>query len=213
MITMCAPQAPTVVPPAVSKLRERLQQQSRERAVLERALQRIGERTGQQSQTIRIDHPLAAPPGSPAPSRLAGDGDGKAVATGSSPYWPRAQFDKPATLKPTPGLACYAMKERCEKIVGVWVVGLSDEELVGFLRTIAQQQIDENNFVPIFFTDSTAFNIFREHGFVFEYLPGEELRTRGAVAWDQYVQTRLAHAVAMWGITHMTGGPNGGPPV
>jgi hypothetical protein len=203
MIELCATPTPAVVPPAVRKLRERLQKEARERAVLERALQRLGAHAGLGAETVTVDHDLGAPPGLCRPSRLEGDGSGEPEPPPPG-FWPRARPQRPAALRPTPGLACYAMKERCEKIVGIWTIGLDQPGLAVALRRVAGQQLDENDFVPIFFTDLACFELFREHGFVFEYLPPADRRTRGHLAWDDYVQERLAQAVRMWGITHLT---------
>jgi hypothetical protein len=203
MIELCVTPTPAVVPPAVRKLRERLQKEARERAVLERALQRLGAHAGLGAETVTVDHALGAPPGQSRPSRLKGDGSGQPEPPPPG-FWPRAQPHRPTALRPTPGLTCYAMKERCEKIVGIWTIGLDRAGLAMALRRVAGQQLDENDFVPIFFTDLACFELFREHGFVFEYLPPAHQRTRGHLAWDDYVQERLAQAVQMWGITHLT---------
>jgi hypothetical protein len=203
MIELCTTPIPAVVPPAVRKLRERLQKEARERAVLERALQRLGAHAGLTAETVTVDFNLGAPPGLTQSSRLEGDGNGQPEPALSG-FWPRAQPPRPTALRPTPGLACYAMKERCEKIVGIWTLGLDQLGLALALRRVAEQQLDENDFVPIFFTDIACFELFREHGFVFEYLPPANQRTRGHLAWDAYVQERLAQAVRMWGITHLT---------
>ena len=203
MIELCATPTPAVVPPAVRKLRERLQKEARERAVLERALQRLGVHAGLTAETVTADFDLGAPPGVTRPFRLDGDGSGEPEPPLPG-FWPRAGSPRPAALRPTPGLACYAMKERCEKIVGIWTLGLDRAGLALALRRVAEQQLDENDFVPIFFTDLACFELFREHGFVFEYLMQAEQRTRGHLSWDTYVQERLAQAVQMWGITHLT---------
>jgi hypothetical protein len=203
MIELCTTPSPAVVPAAVRKLRERLQKEARERAVLERALQRLGAHAGLTADTITVDFDLGAPPGLTRSSRLDGEGTGQPEPALSS-FWPRAQPPRPAALRPTPGLACYAMKERCDKIVGIWTLGLDQAGLALALRRVAEQQLEENDFLPIFFTDLACFELFREHGFVFEYLPPANRRTRGHLAWDAYVQQRLAQAVQMWGITHLT---------
>lgn len=203
MIELCTTPIPATVPPAVRKLRERLQKEARERAVLEKALQRLGAHAGLSAATVTVDHDLAAPPGAASPTRLEGDGTGLPEPAPGG-FWPRACPSRPAALRPTPGLACYAMKDRCEKIVGIWTIGLDEGGLAVALRRVAEQQLDDNDFTPIFFTDLVCFEHFREHGFVFEYLPPVERRTRGHLGWNAYVRERLAHAVQMWGITHLT---------
>ncbi len=203
MIQLCATPTPAAVPPAVRKLRERLQKEARERAVLERTLQRLGAHSGLGSETVSVEHALAVPLGATPPTRLDGEGRGEPPLDLAG-FWPRAQPLRPPSLQPTPGLACYAMKERCERIVGIWTIGLDESGLAVALGRVAEQQLDEHDFVPIFFTDLACFALFRAHGFVFEYLPPAERRTRGHLAWDAYVQKRVAHAVQMWGITHLT---------
>lgn len=191
------------VPAGIAKLRERLQQEARERAVLESALRRLVERAGLTSDTTVIDHDLAAPDGQAQPRREVDDDAPRAPAAVFGAFWSRRAAASLPALVPTPGRACYAARNRATKVVGIVAVGRNRDQLAELLATVARKQVDRPDFTPIFFTDSTAFDLFREHGFVFEYLPAEELRTRGAAAWEEYAAVRLSHARATWGITGM----------
>jgi hypothetical protein len=78
----------------------------------------------------------------------------------------------------------YALHGRVDKVVGVSVCGLLRPVLAGIVDSIAAQQARSRDFVPVFLTDSTDFDLFRRHGFVFEYLPNCGARCSSASgAW------------------------------
>ena len=70
---------------------------------------------------------------------------------------------------------------------------------------LRQQQSVSGNFVPIFLTDCTCFDIFRRYGFVFEYFPSPEKRMtyNGTMDWGRYAEKRLGLLIRKWGIAKM----------
>jgi hypothetical protein len=194
-------QAPRpAVPTGVQKLREQLQREFRERQTLEERFRSLAEAAGIRSEAIVLDDAI-----SPANGALAAALEPMAEAGTVAPvdpgaFWPRRRSVEPSMLHPTPGRACLSIKESGRPVTGIVVLGFSREALEVIVRNIASKQVAEMSFIPVFFTDSLEFEIFREYGFVFEYLPPPNCRTGGAAPWASYAMARLEHAKAMWGI-------------
>jgi hypothetical protein len=116
-------------------------------------------------------------------------------------WWPRRKA-RARPLVPNAGWQNYTLHKRAPKVVGVSVCGLPHVLLEATLATIAAQQSKLRDFIPLFLTDSTDFEAFRRHGFVWEYLPGpaERQRCAGARRWPEYAALRRALLVRKWGL-------------
>jgi hypothetical protein len=194
-------QAPRpTVPGGVQKLREQLQKEFRERQTLEERFRSLAEAAGIRSETVVLDDAIPPAPGVPAPRREPMVEAAAGAPAEPGPFWPRRRLADPPVLHPTPGRACLAIKESGVPVTGIVALGFSREALETIVRNIATKQVTEMSFIPVFFTDSLEFEIFREHGFLFEYLPAPERRTGGSASWASYARARLEHAKAMWGI-------------
>jgi hypothetical protein len=87
-------------------------------------------------------------------------------------------------------------------VIGVSICGLPEAIVGQIVRSVAEQQERLQDFVPIFLTDSTDFQVFRRHGFVFEYFPNEKQRAAygGSVSWSEYGRQRRELLERKWGI-------------
>lgn len=189
----------------VGQLRERVENQARHIETLERCLNTALVKAGLESETVVLRDKLPPLPGPAVPAtprqllppRVAD------VATDPS-WWPTASR-APTPLPPEPGWACYNLSDRVGKVLGISLLGMSDDHVVATVELIAAQQRKSRDFLPVFLTSSSAFHVFRAHGFVFEYLPPQ--RQRDLVEpigdWQDYLAERLAFIARKWGMTRV----------
>ena len=115
--------------------------------------------------------------------------------------WPR---ERPASkvLRPTPGLANLTMTDSELPVIGVSVCGFEPAQLDQIVTMIAEKQLADQNFVPVFLTDSLHPEIFRKHRYAFEYLPmtARDRKLPGTAAWSSYASARLAMIKQKYGI-------------
>ena len=119
-------------------------------------------------------------------------------------WWPRADnAERP--LAPTAGWRNYTLQMRNPKVIGVSVCGMSRAVLDATVSAIADQQDRLRDFIPVFLTDSTDFDIFRRHGFVWEYFPGpvERARYGGTMDWAAYAAGRRRLLMRKWGLSRV----------
>jgi hypothetical protein len=79
---------------------------------------------------------------------------------------------------------------------------------------VERTQRTQRNFVPLFLTDTMQFDVFRRHGYVFEYIPAPEMWTRiaGAEQWESRIIRRLGEIKQKWGLMNIVQiGPTGLP--
>jgi hypothetical protein len=116
-------------------------------------------------------------------------------------WWPTLGRPK-RPLVPNAGWRNATLQARAEKVIGVSVCGLGRSELEQAVALVAAQQAAQRDFIPVFLTDSTDFDVFREHGYVFEYLPahGERAACADVKAWDDYAAERRALIEKKWGL-------------
>ena len=148
------------------------------------------------------------------------EGDVSSVTVGFVGDWPKRQaieqhFDygrldvaaaespeSQMVLRPYPGHACLSLYDEDPITTGFSAIGLRGDKLAAFVDYIAEKQRLQRNFVPVFLTDCTEFQVFRRHGFVFEYIPSASDRqlARGTYSWDRRIAERMAFFKRKWGL-------------
>src|SRR5262245_57110356 len=112
-------------------------------------------------------------------------------------HWPIKPM--PArSLEPSPGGACFHLKDAGAKVIAFAVLGLSGAELENEVARIAQEQARQGNFIPVFLTDSPETESFRSRGYVFEYFPRG--RGSGEAQNLEALQPRLELIESKWGV-------------
>jgi len=182
------------------RLRERVEYQHRRNAATERRLRDAMAKAGLAAETVealppapRARTPSQPPrPRAPMPDRA---------------FWPSRMQERKA-LVPTPGLANYSLKGEPLKVIGVSVCGFGRADLEKVVDMVSRQQEKNRDFAPVFLTDSTEFDVFRRHGFVFEYMPPPAQQPEGTEAWDSYAEGRLQLIKRKWNLAQIiTFGP------
>jgi hypothetical protein len=115
--------------------------------------------------------------------------------------WPRAR-KAGKTMRPTPGLANLTMTDSRLPVVGVSVCGFEPVQLDQIVSMIAEKQLADQDFVPVFLTDSLHAEIFRKHRYAFEYFPMsmKDRKLQGTKPWEQYADARLDFIKQKYGI-------------
>ena len=177
----------------VRGLRERIESQNCHIATLERQLRTLLGTTGLGPVSVQA-HAAAV-----APRRWRATPAARLPAPDPA-FWPTpAEDGRP--LVPAPGLRAYALKGAPLKVIGISVCGFSREEIEPLVEFVEQHQSQDRSFVPVFLTDSTAANIFRRRGFVFEYLPPpNRVRLHGSKSWADYAAERRRLLARKWGM-------------
>jgi len=85
------------------------------------------------------------------------------------------------------------------RIIGVLLFGLEKYEIEHVLPSVIKDCLSRQ-VKPLCLTDIDAFELFREHDVIFEYMPSEEDRDRFDMSlnWALYVQRRLAIIRRKW---------------
>jgi hypothetical protein len=114
---------------------------------------------------------------------------------------------RPATTKPAPQrhlggqppLRARSNKRPKSRAVIAVVVGLEPDAL-GRVLDLLSASTARQDVEPVLLTDCDAFELFRDRGLVFEYLPGPAQRQRFApeLDWDLYLLRRLALIRRKW---------------
>ena len=114
---------------------------------------------------------------------------------------------RPATTKPAPQrhlggqppLRARSNKRPRSSAVIAVVVGLEPEAL-GRVLDLLRASSARQDLEPVLLTDCDAFELFRDRGLVFEYLPAPAQRERFApeLDWDLYLLRRLALIRRKW---------------
>lgn len=86
-----------------------------------------------------------------------------------------------------------------EKVVVALMFGL-DRDAVKKLLPLVQRDCASRGLTPLYLVDTDAFELFRERGLIFEYLPPADDQTGfdASLQWDLYVQRRLALIRKKW---------------
>jgi hypothetical protein len=108
-------------------------------------------------------------------------------------------------LVPNSGWQNHSIQGDTSLVIGFSMFGLEREKIEEHVDQIRHQQSVNGDFVPIFLTDSTCFDVFRRYGFVIEYFPSPEKRMtfHGAMDWGAYAEQRLGLLIRKWGIAKM----------
>lgn len=199
----------------LNRLSERVETQARYTDVLERRLRETMKRFGSESVSVEIADPIqprndginlrasdAARPALRFDSRRPGPEH--APSTTADHWWPRGD-GAARPLVPNAGWQNYGLHGWVDKVIGVSVCNLPRQVVAGIVDSIAAQQARSRDFVPVFLTDSTDFDLFRRHGFVFEYLPDGNRRSccSGTQDWSDYAAQRRALLEQKWGVAEV----------
>jgi len=210
----------------IERLRDMVESQYHHIQLIERRLRLAHERAGLGTQTIQVFAALPAsardvPPDDSPDADLQSGGALPARLDSAAPHrrnkaplpdpawWP-AERKIERALIPTPGLPCFGIGGRVDKVVGISVCGFQRTELTQVIDMIAAQQARQRDFIPLFLTDSTDFDLFRRYNFVFEYFPAPDRRLNsiGAEEWQSYSTRRRQLLARKWGLSHViTFGP------
>lgn len=98
-----------------------------------------------------------------------------------------------------PPLVANYKKSEPQAVLAVALFGLDENEIKNLLPVIERDCV-MSNMMPLLLTDNDAFELLRERGMIFEYLPPAEDRLRFSrmLSWDLYVQRRLAIIRQKW---------------
>jgi len=181
----------------LNQLREALENAYFRQRTVERRLRDVLADSGRAAMRVEVFDVVGRGPGKPsAPA---------ARTPAPSPgLWPRAR--KPGKpLRPTPGLANLTMTDGSIPVIGVSVCGFEPDQLDQIVAMIADKQLADQDFIPVFLTDSLHAEIFRKHRFTFEYFPlsQESRRLPGTMAWSDYAAARLDLIKRKYGITRI----------
>jgi glycosyltransferase involved in cell wall biosynthesis len=176
-----APWQPREGDPAVKELLDRIALQNQRIDILEKLLAR--------NEVVNLEPRLPKPPVRVAAAERA--------HARTWQYWP----DKPMparSIEPSPGGACFHLKDAGAKVIAFAVFGLSNAELENEVARVEEQQAQKGNFIPIFLTDAQETDAFRNRGYVFEYFPsGTAPREPSHI---KALQPRLDLIESKWGV-------------
>jgi hypothetical protein len=186
---------------------DQIELQSRRLESVERRLRELlpADESGRRSVTVADAIPAlnggGSAAGGDAVSDLAAAAPAEHSAELDESWWPR-ESAAPASLAPPAGWRNFSLHDQPVKVVGVSVCGLSRTVVESLVETIAGQQTAMRDFIPVFLTDMMDFEVFRRHGFAWEYFPGPEERSRyrGALGWAEYGRARRELVRRKWGL-------------
>jgi hypothetical protein len=122
-----------------------------------------------------------------------------ATACSDNSWFPVVPFDFEA-LEPTPGWRCLAAREASIRI-GFNLVGTDRERIAEAVAQVEERQLRDRDFIPVFITDTTAFEIFRLRGHAFEHIPPFiAAAPRNRRAERRYYHRRLELIRAKWSL-------------
>ncbi len=195
----------------VRSLRQRVESQARHIETIEGRLRQTMADAGLRSETVELLPALPRRAITEYQQRVWKTVAAEPVARADQPpappqtsWWPRHDETAPP-LVPAPGWSCYELANTTAKVLGISVFGLTEERLHEVLALIASQQRKTRDFTPVFLTSSTAFHLFRHHGFAFEYLPSADRRQNvtGQQDWHDYAAHRLELICRKWALARI----------
>lgn len=176
-----APWQPRERDPAVKELLDRITRQNQRIDMLEKLLAK--------SDVVTLQPRLRKPPPRVAVAERA--------PARTWQYWP--QKPMPAcSMEPSPGGACFHLKDAGAKVIAFAVFGLSGAALETEVARVAEQQARQGDFIPIFLTDALETHALRNRGYTFEYFP-EDAAPRGR-RHIKALQPRLDLIESKWGV-------------
>jgi glycosyltransferase involved in cell wall biosynthesis len=176
-----APWQPRERDPALKELLDRIACQNQRIDMLEKALA--------PSDVVTLTPQLPKPPPRVAAAERA--------PARTWQHWPQNPI--PArSMEPSPGGACFHLKDAGAKVIAFAVFGLSGAALDSEVGRVADEQARQGDFIPIFLTDAQGTDAFRKRGYIFEYFPAEAApREPGHV---KALQPRLDLIESKWGV-------------
>ena len=196
----------------MSKQREqKLQQQiaklmaqnNRLREVIEALASRSqnqGRDSSQGSSTVRIDafEEFAAPRTPRLKMSRTGFGGSSAQTVLQDNIWFPALRCGFRPLEPSPGWRCLSGQDAPIRL-GFNLIGMDAAQVGTAVENVEQRQLRDRDFIPVFITDMTDFEIFRFRGYVFEHVPASISRVpKNRRAESRYLKQRLELIKAKW---------------
>lgn len=130
--------------------------------------------------------------------------EGRVMEAKSGSLFPKTQdkITKKKASKPDfgrPPLVVNFKKASPQAVLAVVLFGLDESEIRNLLPVIARD-CSASDMMPLVLTDNDAFELLREQGMVFEYLPPAEDREQFSrqLSWDLYIQRRLSIIRQKW---------------
>jgi len=103
-------------------------------------------------------------------------------------------------LEPSPGWRCLAAQDAPIRL-GFILLGMDAAQVRAAVENIEQRQVRDRDFIPVFITDMTDFEVFRFRGYVFEYLPPSVSRApKNLRSERRYRKRRLELIKAKWNL-------------
>ena len=117
--------------------------------------------------------------------------------------WPEQRAEVVPVLRPSPGLAAYALRgvPDVPNMVFALFGTTAGETKAAIERVVAEQQAGEP-FIPVFLTNSSDFTPLREQRLVFEYFPFvlDETAPPPEPRWAAYFLETLELTLRRWGV-------------
>lgn len=174
------------------RLRERIERQHRTNRTLGRMVQKL---LGDKAEA----KPVAVVPKLPAATLAQHPARRPNVA--DDPWWPSGPVAPASPLAAPAGHDCYSLEDDIEQTVGISVMGLTGPELEQVVAEIADQQLQQKDFRPVFLTDQPDFTPFVARGYAFEYLSG--FRSYLETDPDGERADRIAALACKWGLSEI----------
>ncbi len=103
-------------------------------------------------------------------------------------------------LEPSPGWRCLSAHGAPIRL-GFNLIGMDTAHVTTAVENIEQRQLRDRDFIPVFITDMTDFEVFRFRGYVFEYVPASIARApKNRRAERHYLKKRLELIKAKWNL-------------
>ena len=169
-----------------NRLKESLENAYHRLATIERRLQINLRETGRESVTIEVFRAFG-------PARRGVHRAEHQRPPPDPAVWPRSRPPARA-LRPTPGLANLTLSDADVPVIGISVCGFDQDQLEKIVQMIANKQLADQNFIPVFLTDALSTNVFSSHRYAFEYFPtsSSQRKLDGTLSWKSYAGARLA---------------------
>jgi len=159
-------------------------------------------KSSQQSSTIRIDafEEFATRPTPRLKMSRTGFGGSSAQTVLQDNTWFPALRCGFRPLEPSPGWRCLSAQDAPIRL-GFNLIGMDAAQVGTAVENVEQRQLRDRDFIPVFITDMTDFEVFRFRGYVFEYVPASVSRApKNRHAERRYLKQRLDLITAKWNL-------------
>ncbi len=187
----------TSTPVCCRRALDRVERQAQHIAVLEEKLAAANSRLGRRGLIVAP----SAPPPPRGPYAPVPRHDTRAA---DLPWWPTAGRPR-RTLRPQPGWMRMSLGATGVPHVGFSVCGFDRQRLADMIRLVGERQMKDADFIPVFLTDSTEFDLFHGRGYSFEYFPAPEIwpQCEGSIRWELRAERRLADVKRKWALANI----------